>query len=255
MSRLTILEITLGNYDNDHAAKNLEIPGIDWSACLPVGLESLELPDALLHGDLLQGIIRHPSLTYLKAHGISDRILDPICMDGSSLKYLHFHTLPSFHVFALMEPWPHDMEVSSWRQLGESTPIFWTLTFPNSLEQTLAIKKAVSCLDHSLVIQSPLNLGLLYDSGLPADESDANSCASIIQALAPICRVVNTLILQNWRITATVMDAIIQNLPHVSMLAIHGDSIISSGAWDALVAAKNIKVLTLESLARQGLSS
>lgn len=257
MPNLTVLEVVLDLHDEDEShvngARHLLIPGIDWSTCLPAGLESLVLPKTILHGKLLQDIARHPSLTYLMAFGIVNHFVDPIDLNGSSLKHLRLAAIPSFEVIARFEPWSFDTKISTWMRAFTMSPIMWNLNFPSSLEQTLTIEKAATRLSQNMESAKLMMIRLLSDN--LAEDFDFGSCLSVIRALAPLRHTLFGLSLENWRITASVLGLCMETLPNICFLQIHGGSVISSCAWDVLASWTNIQIFALESPATQGFSS
>ena len=223
---------------------NLDIPCIDWAACLPAGLCTILL-NVGLHPALLQHLAQMPKLTDVESLSLSkDRYVDSpsiVQAEGCAWRVLKLSEFPSYKEVCSFSTWPR----FSLQSQHASIRFSWTLR-QHSPEQTLALATAAARLATCSEIAWP-DSGFTvigFNDPLPTEESA--SIIGVLSALAPLANKLPTLCLSRWAISAALLDELALALPHTHALELM-DCFVSGEAW--------VRLLTLTSVTRLSIST
>lgn len=242
LPNITTLCVRL-NDDADYS--HLDIPGVNWAACLPAGLRKIEL-NVDLHPALLQHLARMPNLTEIEAYGLSMNMggddQSTVQSEACAWRVLRLVRFPAYQDVCRFSTWPH---FSLQNSTSGDTDFSWSLG-QHSPEQTLATATAAARLATSTNIDMAW-----FDSGFTIGGNDLPtkefaSAVGVISALAPLADKLQTLCLENWTISATLLDELAQALPNTHTLELR-HCIITGEAW--------VRLLTLTSVTRLSISA
>ena len=229
---------------NDANFCTLDVPGIDWAACLPAGICKIIL-DVDLHPALLQQLAQMPSLTEVTAWALSmDMAGDgpsAVQSEACAWRMLKLVLFPSFEDVCRFSSWPR----FSLQKDEHDHPNFSWILGPHSPEQTMALATAAArlatCTDIDLAwLACAFTIGW---TDFPSEETA--SAIGVISALAPLADKLLALRLEGWTISAAILDELALALPHTHSLDFT-DCIITSSAW--------VRLLTLTSVTRLSFS-
>ena len=226
------------------AAYHLKITGIDWAACLPSGMQRLQLPGVNLHHKLLQHLVQMPSLVDLQVSSLSlpglprSRRAEEfgiIQSDACAWKTLSLDGLPSFHVVQRFTLWPR-------LRLFVSNKITrWRLGAP-SLDQDLAVAGAAVKL--STCNLNTFMISLSFDSVMTLGSPD-----TVLRALDLLAASICGVHLHHCRISARCLDVIAESLPSLKYLIL-ADSAMEEEAWLRLLSLTSVTRITLKEASR-----
>ena len=231
LPNLTSLKISIPSGSNLLSDWN-----IDWAASLPRSLQILHLPSNYLHHELLQHLLQMPQLEEVEARSIIGASADrqqALQSDACTWRRLKLFIFPSFWDVCRFTTWP-DLSLI----IYPGHPARWTLN-PHSPDQTRAVAKAATRLalcSGSMLRDKPF--AIVWES-VPTDPSLS---AGILSALAPMADNIATLFLDNWTITAALLDELAQSLPHTSSLYLVRCT-FTSEAWLRLLTLTSVRAL------------
>ena len=245
LTQLEFLDTYVYRVPRNDSSYGINFEGIDWAACLPAGLTKLHLWRVALHRPLLQQLLRMLLLVDVKAWSISthdDDLSRPVQSDACAWRKLQLGNMfPDFREVCRFSTWPSGVKLVETQCLEGPYTFHWKLGRP-SVGQTGAVATAAqrlsTCdLSSSGTFKLSWHIGVcrrgMWQREGPQISDDA-AAAGIISALAPLAGSIPALWLDNWPVSASLLDELAWLLPYTHTLIIT-DCTISEDAWARLL--------------------
>ena len=158
------------------------------------------------------------------------------------MKCLSLQSLPSFQSICCFACWPKELKL----KLHGQPRHFWVLhSSPREMGQAAQIETAAERIGPSLELPEGYGFDLVleFDGRLP-DESEDSLCMALIRSLSPLGRHLTGLGLYAWRVSANLLNAVLQYLPKVHSLHFYRSTDIIPDSWAKLLAFKALKSLS-----------